>query len=86
MSDEIETPPQLFVLRLWPVMLSDGRMEWRGRLHHTQTDKTRYFRDWPALIPLLLAMLRESNLPNEQPPMHSTWPEAPDDAYDDAKT
>jgi len=86
MSDEIETPPQLFVLRLWPVQLSDGRLEWRGRLHHAQTDKTRYFRDWPALIPLLLAMLRESNLPDDQSSTFSTWPEAPDSSHEGPET
>ncbi len=67
MSDEIDTHPQLFILRLWRTQLPEGRVEWRGRLHHTQTNKTRYFRDWPALIPSLLAMLREANLPADHP-------------------
>jgi hypothetical protein len=68
MSNETETSPQLFVLRLWPVQLPDGRVEWRGRLHHAQTNETRYFRDWPALIPSLLVMLRESHsIPGESP-------------------
>ncbi|HRQ40824.1 MAG TPA: hypothetical protein PLD25_23165 [Chloroflexota bacterium] len=74
MSDEIETPPQLFVLRLWQTPLPDGRMEWRGRLHHAQTNETRYFRDWAALIPSLLAMLPPADqTPNEAKP--STPPE-----------
>lgn len=74
MSDELETPPQLFVLRLWPVQLGDGRMEWRGRLHHAQTNETRYFRDWPALIPSLLAMLP----PADQSPLDPTRPMPPE--------
>lgn len=67
MSDELETPPQLFVLRLWRVHLPDGRFEWRGRLQHAQTNEIRHFRDWPALIPSLLAMLRDVNTSASQP-------------------
>ena len=63
MSDDLDVPPQLFVLRLWRVHLPDGRFEWRGRLHHTQTNEIRHFRDWPALIPSLLVMLRDVNTP-----------------------
>ena len=83
MSDEIETSPQLFVLRLWSVQLPDGRMEWRGRLHHAQTDKTRYFRDWSVLIPLLFAMLRESDGEGNQPPLYSTWPPSSEIPHED---
>ena len=64
MSDEPELPPQLFVLRLWRVQLPDGRFEWRGRLQHAQTNEIRHFRDWPALIPSLLAMLRDIDMPS----------------------
>jgi hypothetical protein len=67
MNDDLETPPQLFVLRLWQVRLSDGRFEWRGRLQHAQTNEIRHFRDWPALIPSLLAMLRGVNAPSDAP-------------------
>ncbi len=67
MSNERETPPQLFVLRLWRVLLADGHYEWRGRLQHAQTNEIRHFRDWPALIPSLLAMLRDVNIPANQP-------------------
>lgn len=63
MSDELELHPELFVLRLWRVQLPDGRFEWRGRLQHPQTNEIRHFRDWPALIPSLLAMLREIDTP-----------------------
>ena len=67
MNDDIESPPQLFVLRLWQVRLPDGRFEWRGRLQHAQTNEIRHFRDWPALIPSLLAMLRGVNAPSSLP-------------------
>lgn len=49
---------QLFTLRLWAEEGPDGQREWRGKLRHVLTGDVRYFRDWPALIPVLLAMLR----------------------------
>ncbi|MBE2220818.1 MAG: hypothetical protein IAF02_04725 [Anaerolineae bacterium] len=67
MSDDLDPPPQLFVLRLWRVPLGNGRYEWRGRLQHAQTNEVRHFRDWPALIPSLLAMLRDVNNPDVNP-------------------
>jgi hypothetical protein len=69
MSDEQALPPQLFVLRLWQVPLDNGRFEWRGRLQHAQTNEIRHFRDWPALIPSLLAMLRDVENPTSPLPM-----------------
>jgi hypothetical protein len=50
----------LFTLRLWAGALEEGQNEWRGRVHCVGTDEVRYFRDWPGLIPLLLAMLRDA--------------------------
>ena len=54
----------LFTLRLWTEQLEEGESEWRGRVHCVGTDEVRYFRDWPSLIPLLLAMLREAERKN----------------------
>lgn len=71
MSDDLDPPPQVFVLRLWQAPLANGRYEWRGRLQHAQTNEIRHFRDWPALIPSLLAMLREVNTPVAQPSFDS---------------
>ena len=72
LSKEINRQPQLFILRLWPEILADDLIEWRGKLHYVQANEIRYFRDWPALIPTLLAMLRQANLPitvpNPYPP------------------
>jgi hypothetical protein len=49
----------LFTLRLWAEEVEEGQTEWRGRVHYVTSDEVRYFRDWPSLIPLLLAMLRD---------------------------
>ncbi|NJN55830.1 MAG: hypothetical protein HC804_14445 [Anaerolineae bacterium] len=84
LSDEKETP-QLFVLRLWRVALPDGRIEWRGRLHHAQTNETRYFRDWPALIPSLLAMLPNSHSPITFSSTTSSWLTPPETSTEDGE-
>jgi hypothetical protein len=80
MTYELNAPTQLFILRLWQEQLADGSIEWRGKLHHPQTNETRYFRDWPALIPLLLLMLRQAGMPdtNSFPrPTHTQADDAP---------
>ena len=48
---------QLFTLRLWAEDLGDGQAEWRGQVQHVISGETRYFREWPALIAWLVAML-----------------------------
>ena len=48
---------QLFTVRLWTEALGDGRTEWRGQVQHVTSGETHYFREWPALIAWLLAML-----------------------------
>lgn len=56
----VEPPAtHLFILRVWQEQLPDGRLEWRGKLQHPETNQTRHFRDWPALVPLLLATIRQ---------------------------
>ncbi len=56
-----ETPrSQMFTLRVWSEEIGAGRHEWRGKLHHVATDEVAYFREWAALLPLVLAMLRRA--------------------------
>jgi hypothetical protein len=50
----------LFTVRLWAEDTGDGQAEWRGKIYCVDTGESRYFRDWPALLPVLLAMLREA--------------------------
>ena len=47
----------LFTVRLWLENLGDGRAEWRGQVQHVLSGETRYFREWPALIAWLVAIL-----------------------------
>ena len=49
--------PHLFTLRLWAEKEREGQTEWRVQLQNVATGESRYFRDWPTLIHLLVAML-----------------------------
>ena len=51
----------LFTLRIWDEQDEDGQIRWRGKLRHVPSDTTHYFRDWAALVPLLLSMLRQQS-------------------------
>lgn len=55
-----ERRSHLFTVRLWQEELSDGQLEWRGKVQLLGENQVRYFRDWAALIPLLLSMLRNA--------------------------
>jgi hypothetical protein len=60
----------LFTVRVWQEEMRAGQTEWRGRVQLVSSGEVRYFREWAALAPLLLAMLSE----------WETQPEAPRDA------
>ncbi len=65
MSVEIGQPQhqsQLFTVRLWAEDPGDGRAEWRGQVQHVLSGETHYFREWPALIAWLIAMLQDPEL------------------------
>ncbi len=47
----------LFAVRVWLEDLGQGQSEWRGEVHHVISGEIRYFRNWPALLALLEAML-----------------------------
>jgi hypothetical protein len=50
---------QLFTVRVWKEEVSNGQIEWRGKVQLVNSGDVRYFRDWDALVPLLLTMLLE---------------------------
>jgi hypothetical protein len=50
----------LFTVRVWQEEVRNGQIEWRGKVQLVTSGEVRYFREWAALIPLLLAMLSES--------------------------
>lgn len=60
-------PSYLFTLRVWQHEVDEETQEWRGRIHHVESGQIRYFRDWSALIPVLLAMLRQAEIATVTP-------------------
>jgi len=61
----------LFTVRVWQEEVRAGQTEWRGRVQLVSSGEVRYFREWAALAPLILAMVAE----------WETQPEAPRDAW-----
>jgi hypothetical protein len=47
----------LFTVRVWLEELGAGQTEWRGEVRDVVSGEVRYFRDWPALVAVVQAML-----------------------------
>ncbi len=45
---------ELFTLRLWPEVMGEDKIEWRGKIQHIRSGDVRYFRDWNTLVSFLL--------------------------------
>jgi hypothetical protein len=60
MSEQHGARSHLFTLRVWSEEIGNGRVEWRGKLQHVTTGEAVYFREWAALLPVLLLMLRHA--------------------------
>jgi len=76
MPQQTQSPPSyLFTVRVWQHEVDEETQEWRGRIHHVESGQTRYFRDWAALIPVLLAMLRQAEIPAVTPAPSLPLPE-----------
>ncbi len=56
----------LFTVRVWEEEIGADQTEWRGKVQLVTNGEVRYFREWAALVPLLLTMLSESE-PDRQP-------------------
>ncbi len=50
----------LFTVRLWLERVGRDQFEWRGQAQHVLSGKTRYFRDWSALIEFLTTTLSDT--------------------------
>jgi hypothetical protein len=69
MDKPITSPPErvprprshLFTVRVWEEEIGTDQTEWRGKVQLLSNGDVRYFRDWAALVPLLLTMLSESD-------------------------
>ena len=49
----------LFTIRVWEEEIGTGQIKWRGKVQLFTSGEVRYFREWSALVPLLLMMLSE---------------------------
>ena len=49
----------LFTVRVWKEEVSNGQIEWRGKVQLITNGNVRYFRGWEGLVPLLITMLLE---------------------------
>ncbi|GHO79592.1 hypothetical protein KSD_73630 [Ktedonobacter sp. SOSP1-85] len=45
--------------------VASGQREWRGRVQLITNQTVRYFRQWDALVPLLLTMVSEDDVLQE---------------------
>ena len=52
-----EQHSQLFLVRVWREVGSDGESEWHGRLQHVVSGAAHNFVGCPQLLDVLLAML-----------------------------
>jgi hypothetical protein len=46
-------PSHLFTLRLWREEVTEGRIEWRGKVQSVVDGETLYFCDWDNLLAFL---------------------------------
>jgi hypothetical protein len=56
----------LFTVRVWEEEVGAGQTELRGKVQLLTSGEVHYFREWTALVPLLLAMLSESQSNGQQ--------------------
>lgn len=57
----------LFTVRVWQEELGEGQSEWRGQVRLVTGEDVRYFRQWSALVPLLITMLAEAPADTDSP-------------------
>lgn len=79
----METPQKshLFTIRVWREEIDTTQNEWRGKVQLLSSGEVRYFRDWQALAPLLLTMLKDE--PNADDPV---TPDNPDTCSGNGKS
>ncbi|HEX6480776.1 MAG TPA: hypothetical protein VF043_18205 [Ktedonobacteraceae bacterium] len=59
-TPDVQPRSHLFTVRVWEEQIGADETEWRGKVQLLTSGEVRYFRDWAALVPLLLTLLAES--------------------------
>ncbi len=67
--DKLSHSPRshLFTVRVWEEEIGADQTEWRGKVQLVTSGEVRYFREWDALVPLLLTMLSELDTVSTEP-------------------
>ena len=67
--DKLSHSPRshLFTVRVWEEEIWADQTEWRGKVQLVTSGEVRYFREWDALVPLLLTMLSELDTVSTEP-------------------
>jgi hypothetical protein len=67
--DKLSHSPRthLFTVRVWEEEIGADQTEWRGKVQLVTSGEVRYFREWAALVPLLLTMLSELDTISTKP-------------------
>lgn len=55
----VRSRSHLFTVRVWEEEIGTDQSEWRGKVQLSTSGEVRYFREWSALVPLLLTLLSE---------------------------
>lgn len=53
-------PSHLFLVRLWSESNNEGEDVWCGKVQNVIKGRANQFRDWPALVDILMAMLPDA--------------------------
>jgi hypothetical protein len=69
-TPNVQPRSHLFTVRVWEEETEAGQTEWRGKVQLMTSGEVRYFREWAALVPLLLTMLTESQSDAQQLYIH----------------
>jgi hypothetical protein len=69
-TSNLQHRSHLFTVRIWQEEIGAGQTELRGKVQLLTSGEVRYFREWSALVPLLHAMLSESQLEEQQLHIH----------------
>jgi hypothetical protein len=65
-TSDVHHRSHLFSIRVWEEDIGSNQTEWRGKVQLFTSGEVCYFREWTALVPLLLTMLSESESDKQQ--------------------
>jgi hypothetical protein len=55
-----DRPSHLFLVRMWPESDGEGDAVWCGKVQQVTHARANQFRDWAALVEILVAMLPDA--------------------------